>query len=229
MSVGAVSERSDRKAFVRFEKVPIEDKAASLEKGHYVAKDVDFALITPPYSRDVVRLKVTQWKLNMEQDVRNGRFPEQWMEENLKAYAAWQRGEEIPLSGIPIKGWGVISPAQQETLLRMNILTVEDLAGINGEGLQRIGMGAVELKNKATAWLQQLKDKGPLTMEMAALKTENAGLKSSVESLQMQVAQLVAQMPRQLSTTDESTETESISANDILPEPETTTTKLKKK
>lgn len=191
-----LQERPDRPAYVRFERVAVEDKAATLASGdgrvHF--KDVDFALITPPYSRDVIRIKVAQWKLNMEQDVRNERMPRKWMDDYLEAYRLWQNGQEIPLNGSAIRGWGVISPAQQETLLRMNILTVEDLAGINDEGIRRIGMGGAELKNKAVAWLRTLNDKGPLTMEIAALKQENATLKGSLETMAAQIRQLQAQM-----------------------------------
>lgn len=225
MSIGAVTERKERPAHVRFERVAKEDKAASLEAGHYVAKDVDYALITPPYSKDEVRVKVTQWIENMQQDVRNERMPAEWQEFNLKAYRAWQNGQEIPLNGTPIRGWGVISPAQQETLIRMMVLTIEDLAAINDEGLRRIGMGALELKNKAIAWLQSIKDKGPLVMENAALKTKVEQLEISQAAMQAQIAALVANAPQATARS----EPESISADDILPEPEPKTLTLKKK
>lgn len=193
MASAELNERADRPAYVRFERNPKEDKAESLKRGRAVFNDVDFALITPPYSKDVIVVKVEQWLLNMEMDVRNERMPRDWMERYKAAYAAWQNGQEIPLHGSPIRGWGVISPAQQETLLRMNILTVEDLAAVNDEGIRRIGMGGTELKNKARAWLSQLTDKGPLTMEMAALKQENDNLKGSLATMQEQIRQLQAQ------------------------------------
>lgn len=197
MSVGELVDRKERPAYVRFERIAVEDKAASAKEGHYVAKDVDMALITPPYSKDVFKIKVPQWIANMKQDVQNGRLPEKWMEDYIESYNRWKKGEEIPLNGIAIKGWGVISPAQQETLIKMNVLTVEDLAGINDEGIKRVGMGGMDLKNKAVAWLSQLKDKGPLTQEIAAVKSENVILKSSVESLQRQVTELLSQFKAQ--------------------------------
>ena len=54
MSVGELISREERPAYVRFERRPMEDKAASIREGRYVAKDVDFALVTPPYSNDCV-------------------------------------------------------------------------------------------------------------------------------------------------------------------------------
>ena len=190
--VGEVADRADRPAYVRFERVAVEDKVASDAAGHYVARDVDFALVTPPYSKDIFKAKAAQWLENMRQEVRNGRIPQDWADHYEKAYKSWSNGQELPLNGTAIRGWGVISPAQQETLIRMNILTVEDLSRINDEGVRRIGMGASELKAKATAWLSQLKDKGPLTQEVAALKSENALLRANLESLEARVAALGA-------------------------------------
>lgn len=196
-AVGEMLERKDRPAWVRFERVAIEDPVASRAAGHYVAKDVDYALITPPYSKDVFKIKVSQWLVNLKQDVQNDRLPQQWADQYTEAYRRWQNGQEIPLNGIPIKGWGVISPAQQETLIRLNILTVEDMAACNDEGVNRIGMGANDLRNKAKAWLAQLTDKGGLTVEMAAIKSENAVLKGSVETLTRQVEELMTQVRSQ--------------------------------
>ncbi len=101
------------------------------------------------------------------------------------------------MNGTPIRGWGVLSPAQQEAIIHNNVLTVEDLATLNEEGLRRIGMGAVQMKTKASAWVAQLQDKGPLVQEIAAVKSENAVLRTSLESLQRQVASLQEGMQRQ--------------------------------
>lgn len=192
--VGELADRQERPAYVRFERVAVEDKVASVREGHYVAHDVDMALITPPYSKDVFKTKVTQWFENMKQDVQNGRMPQKWADDYIESYNHWKKGEELPLSGTPIKGWGVISPAQQETLIRMNVLTVEDLGGINDEGIKRIGMGGMDLKNKANAWLAQLQDKGPLTQEVSAMKAENSLLRANVDTLTQQVQALMAQV-----------------------------------
>lgn len=225
MAVGQLLERQDRPAYVRFERVAVEDKQESIRQARFVAKDVDYALITPPYSKDVVRIKVTQWITNMDQDVRNERLPASWRDEYLEAYKRWQNGQEMPLHGTPIKGWGVLSPAQQEMLTRINILTVEDLAGVNHEGLQRIGMGSMDLKNKAIAWLAQLQDKGPLTQEVAALKRDNASLLSQVETLSKQVESLLSKVNVQ--KLDPPDQSHLISADDILPEVEPTKPKRK--
>ena len=197
MSVGELISREERPAYVRFERRPMEDKAASIREGRYVAKDVDFALVTPPYSKDCVEYKVEQWLINMERNVRDGRIPEKWADQWKASYNSWKNGQEIPLSGTPIKGWGVLSPAQQATLIAMNCLTVEDLAIINDEGLRRIGMGAVELRDKAKNWLASMKVHGAVTVQLAAMEQENRNLATTVESLKAQVEALKNMIPRQ--------------------------------
>ena len=100
-----------------------------------------------------------------------------------------------------------------EELIRMNILTVELLSNINDEGVKRIGMGAVDLKTKAKAWLAQLNDKGPLTLKVAATEKENALLKSSVETLQKQVESLMAALRVEKPVPHETAE---ITADDLI-------------
>ena len=217
--VGAVAERSDRPAYVRFENRVIEDKQASLKQGQFIGKNVHFAKITPPYSKDCMDIKVDQWKMNLEADVREGRIPKEWVDNYLAQYEAWKSGQELPPVGTAIRGWGVISPAMQETLIRMNILTVEDLGAVNDEGIRRIGMGSLDLKNKAVAWLQQMKDKGPLTMEVSALKNENDSLRTQVANLSAQVEKLIGMVGKEQPAVVE-VSGNSISADDILPESE---------
>jgi len=165
--------------FVRFERKAVENHAASLEAGHYVAVDVDYVNVTPPGSKDVWVGKAANWLDQLKVDVNSGRIPSTWVDKYSAAYQAWKNGQELPVDGTPIRGWGVISPAQQETLTRLNILTVEVLSEINDEGLRRIGMGAIDLKSKAQAWLKQLSKAGKPTLEIAALKKENTNLKAN--------------------------------------------------
>jgi len=179
--------------FIRFERRPIEDKAASVAAGHYVARDVDYALITPPYSKDVLIKKVDAWLEQLKTDVSNNRVPQSWVDAQKKAYSYFLKGQELPLEGTPIKGWGMISPAQQETLVKMHVLTVEQLAAMNDEGVRRVGIGAIELKNKAIAWLKNIKKAGASTLEITALKKENENLKADMLVLKEKMNELIAQ------------------------------------
>lgn len=225
MSIAEIADRKERPAYVRFEVRPMEVKSESIKQGRYVAKDVDFAIITPPYTKDTIIFKVDEWFPKMAEDVRNGRMPAEWADNYRKAYDAWKSGQEIPLEGTPVKGWGLASPAQQETLLRLNIRTVEDVALMNDDALRRFGMGAMEMKNKAIAYLAQA-DSGKAAAKMAELESENSLLKANLESAMESVRAMSARMealegmvnrpvvtrPTEISTTDIIPEDESVSA-----------------
>ena len=185
MSVGDILERDeDRPAYVRFERRAIKDNEASLKAGHYVSKDEDYALITPPYSKDCVVKKADKWFENVEKQVINGRIPIAHQELWKKTYTRWQDGQEPPVDGTSVKDWNAISPAQCQNLINVGCRTIEDLSQANDEAMRRLGMGAIDLKNKAKAWLQ---DDNPLAEEVTQLKNQNRQLEGTITSLQEQI------------------------------------------
>ena len=218
MSVNDLVNREERPAYVQFERRAIEDKPASIKEGRYIAKDVDYALITPAYSKDCMEQKVDQWLSNVERNLRDGRIPQTWADQWKESLKRWKEGQEMPLNGTPIKGWGVISPAQQATLIGINCRTVEDLAAINDEGIRRVGMGAIELRDKAKNWLASMNDHGAISVKMAAMEQENRILKASLETMAKQVDALRTMIPQ--SPEYVSRETAPITAADILEDSE---------
>ena len=184
--------REDSIPYVRFERVAVEDRQESLRAGQYMVKDVDYALITPQGSTDILKYKVTSWFAQMESDARSSppRLPMDWLLRYKKAYEHWLLGQEIPLEGTSIKGWGMISPAQKENLLGINIRTVEDLANCNDEAIRRIGMGGVDLRNRAVGWLKSLNSSGNISQIFAEIQRENEELRKSIETLTAKLAEL---------------------------------------
>lgn len=185
-------------AWVRFEMRGVEDREATIKNGHYTERDVEFALITPPYSKDCNEKEVTAWLSELADNLRQNRISQGWHDGYVAKYKAWKSGQEIPEDGIPIKGWTMISPAVQSNLLAINVRTVEALAKMNDEGMKRYGMGALDLKNRAIAWLKAAKNIAPVAQENAALKTEVEGLKEQVK----QVMEANAELKRRLDQRD---------------------------
>lgn len=186
--------KEERPAYVRFETRAIEDRNASIEKGHYVTKNVDYALITPPFSKDCVSQEVTVWLKTMDENVSAGRLPSRWRDNYKQQYEAWKRNEDVPLDGTPIKGWPLLSPAQQANLIAINVRTVEDLAAINDEGQKRYGMGALDLKNKAQAWIKSASSLGSVVQENAALKTRVTDQEKTIKSMSEQLQELSSRL-----------------------------------
>jgi len=198
MSVGDILERDeDRPAYVRFERRAVKDSEATLKTGHYVARNEDYALVTPPYSKDVVEKKVASWFDSVDQNVRSGRVPQKHFDLWKESYKRWLSGQDAPVDGTSVKDWSSISPAQCQNLINAGCRTIEDLAQANDEAMRRLGMGSNELKNKAKAWLQAAKDHGPLTEEVTQLKNQNKQLEGTISSLQEQIKRFEIRMDAQ--------------------------------
>lgn len=169
--------------YVVFEKRAVEDRAKELSAGVYGVKDVDFVKVTRPGQRDTVEKEAEAWVSELEKKARDNLAPQSWADHFRKQYEAWKLGQELPLNGTPIKGWQLLSPAQQQNLITFGIRTVEDLAGASDEAIQRLGMGAMSLKQKAANWLSEGKDKGASAARMTALEIENKELRDKLEAL----------------------------------------------
>lgn len=180
--------------YVVFENRPIEDRAASIAAGHYVGKDVTYAIITPQGSKDRIEKLADEWLKDLETAVREDRFPAQWLQSYRSIYADWKAGREIPTEGTPILTWPAVSRSQADACLNMNIRTVEDLANANEAALTGIGMGARALKERANAWLQSANETGKVAAELEQLRTENAQQKVTIETLTKDKAQLEAKV-----------------------------------
>ena len=187
----------ERPAYVRFEKRPVEDRNASIQSGHWVGRDVVYALVTPPGTKDVVVVEAAEWIKRLEREEAEGRIPGPFVDSYKRAYEKYLKGEETPPEGTPIKGWPPLSPAQQQNCIAMNILTVEDLANLNSEGMSRFGMGIVELKRKAANWLEAATSTGALSARMTALEIKQTDLEAQnsrqrelIEKLQKENAEL---------------------------------------
>lgn len=183
-----------RPPLVNFERRAEEDRSASLEANRYVAKDVDIALVTQPGSKDRVERPVLEWFEMLAKEVDNGRFPLEWLQRLRTAYKAWQTDQEIPENGTPVGNWPMLSPAQVTNLRRVGLMTVEDVAAMNEQAMAAYGMGARELKSLAEKYLASGAGDA-LAVKLQAAQAENESLKTRIESLEGQMAALIAKAP----------------------------------
>lgn len=182
-------EQEARPPYVRFETRSIEDRNATLEAGHYVGKDVVYALITPAGSKDCIEKVADDWIVGLKEAVQQDRFPESWLREYKAALAAYIEGREAPLNGTAVEDLPNISPSHARICIDIGVRTVEQLAESNEETLQRIGMGGRALKQRAQAWLDSA-DQGKASAELEALRVEIAALKQRDEEREKELAEL---------------------------------------
>ena len=66
---------------------------------------------------------------------------------------------------------------------------------MNEQGMHRVGMGARELKNKAVAWLES-REANKAAELISALRADSESKDTRIASLEAQVAELVASLPK---------------------------------
>jgi hypothetical protein len=112
------------------------------------------------------------------------RFPEH--------YRRWKDSRaERHIDGTPIRSWPLLSNVQIAEFEAANILSVEMLAALADQNVNRIADGRV-WRDKAKAWLEQAKDGATVTRFAA----ENARLTEKLEALEKQMAELAADHKR---------------------------------
>lgn len=152
----------------------------SEKRGHPVFKDVEMVSIIPlGDNRTELHKEVT--------DVERNRFKEE--------YAAFKAGEDgAKHVGLVLKEWPQITSSMVKTLNYFNIFTVEQLADIDDNAIQRVGMGTRDLVTKARAYLAQAKDTAA-TQRYAA---ENARLEGRIAELQDQITKLASKLSEKM-------------------------------
>ena len=176
--------------YVAFESRAEEDVKESKAQERMVWKDQHYARITPPGSRDVHYESIPEWWAKMELEVKAGRVMPEWVQRWKENYQKWKTGQEVPVEGTPIRGWSMLSGAQQANVIAANILTVEDLANANSEAMGRLGMGALELKRRAEAWMIEKECVESGATKMKNLQRENDVLKETIANLTEKVEAL---------------------------------------
>lgn len=176
-------EQKARPPYVTFETRSIEDRAASMAAGHYVGKDVNYAIVTPSGSKDRIEKIAEEWLQGMAEGVAQDRIPGEWLEAYERKYKTWCETREVPEDGTPILGWPALSPSQAKAILDANVRTLEDLVVANESTLTAIGMGARALKEKAKAWLDSADTTGKTAEELGDLRQQVDTLTKSVETL----------------------------------------------
>jgi hypothetical protein len=171
---------TDDKLIVGFYKRSVINQARSRAEGKPIHEGRDFVKIQHPgETLNVVDRPV--------QDGDAQRWPRQWH--------SYQQGVRHIPDGVPIN---LLFPAKPEieTMLRgYNIHTVEQLAGLSGQGIATIGMGAQEWVNAAQRYLERA-NKGVNHHQFEkALAEKN----QRILTLERQIAEITASVRQQQS------------------------------
>lgn len=111
-------------------------------------------------------------------------------------YERWLKGQEEPEDGTPLSAWPGVTRGQVDALKAINIRTVEDVAMLTDSDLERVGMGARDLRKRALAFVETQMDRSALEALRTADRAEMDSLLEQVRTLTETVEQLTASKPR---------------------------------
>lgn len=156
---------------IRFDWHSVENREESIKTGLYVQKDVLYAFVTRPGQRDTLVKDAHQYAKDLVEAARGGRIPQEWPAHYSKMLDTWKSGQELPVSGTPIKGWPLVPPSAQNMLIQAGIRTVEELATMPEGDMLNVGMGAISFRQKAVAYLKTA-ETGKAVEQLAAMQVK---------------------------------------------------------
>lgn len=112
-------------------------------------------------------------------------------------YDAFKRNQETPIDGIPLEEWPVLKPSMILTLKSYGFRTVEHIASMGDLACQKIGMGGMELRVKAKAYLSDEASNAITNKaieDAAKFKELSENLQGQVERTNEGMRQLMAEM-----------------------------------
>jgi hypothetical protein len=186
--------------YIRFETRAVARQRPQAEGGGLFYEDVDFALVTSHGSKDTVEKITLEWFTQLKEQIRQGRFPQQWLDAYKAAYAAWKNDQELPVVGTPIKNWPVATPAEMKIIGALGIRAVEDLANANEELISKLGMGGRSLASRAKDWVLTSQGQAPLVAQMDSLRQINMGQQRTIDALTQRIGILEARLAQSAQT-----------------------------
>jgi hypothetical protein len=108
------------------------------------------------------------------------------------AYKAWLKGQEEPTTGTALAAWPGVNSAQADRLKLMHIRTVEDVAAMTDADLEKVGMGARAMRDKARAFIQAKQGDAHIAAALTERDATIAAQAAELEELRATVDQLAA-------------------------------------
>ncbi len=175
-----ISDPGDKGLGVTFKMHSHFDDVATREQGRPIFVMKEYILITIPGDTTG-----TVFRPAFEHD--HQRFPEQ--------YLRFKAGQEQAI-GTPLTEWPQITRAQVDELAFFRTSTIEQLAAVSDTNCQRF-MGLSQLREKASRYLQQLREEAPMLKVQAELEERDNQIKTQAQQIAEMQAMLAKLMAKQ--------------------------------
>ena len=157
--------------YVEFYEDAMEIPFKSEQEGRPVYEQREFVrIIVPGDSTNIIETPVT----------------EQHKDDFPRQYERFKKGQKDIVDGTPLAMWPVINKSQVKEAAFFEVRSVEQLAELSDSICKRMGMGYMELRTKARAWLLSAKDSAIVTKQAA----DNDRLTAEIEMLKAQIAEI---------------------------------------
>jgi hypothetical protein len=164
----------------------VPNEAKSITAGRPIYDDVEVVDIRRAGSRDFSTHPSTEFARWVIDPRTGGQIKETYAERFRHQYQQYKAQAQQTLTGTPLDVAPFLSEARRAEMRALNVLTVEQLAHVDGQELKNLGPGGRDLKNQAMEYIEQSKTNAP-TMQLAAeLEAERARrqtLEEDVEAL----------------------------------------------
>ncbi len=112
-------------------------------------------------------------------------------------YLRWKEGQSAPVDGTALAAWPGATPQLVKAMEPYHIRSVEDLTQLEDASISKIAIPG--LRNKvmqAKAFLEAQKNVAGVSAEVTKLRDDNAFLRSELEAMRANIAELSAQQSR---------------------------------
>lgn len=155
---------------------PVYMSFRSEQEGRPIYEDREHVrIITPGMSKSIAVEEV------------NAEHKARWPNE----YKIFKDGLEESPVGTPLEKWPPITPAMCLMLKAMHVRTVEELAELNDNIVQDIGLGGRQFRDKAREFVSRSAEEAPI----AAANARADAAEASLARLQAQMDDILARMP----------------------------------
>jgi len=158
---------------VRFYKFPVLMGFKSKQEGREIYQDHDYIEIQVPGQKNQIIKRGVREKDKID-------YPTEW--------TAYDAGRDEAHVGTPIDRIPGISPSMVKELQALGVYTVESMAECSETGLQKIGHGARDLKNRAESYIGD-------SSKIESLEKKNEILAKQLEELSKQMAAVANTKP----------------------------------
>ena len=100
-------------------------------------------------------------------------------------YNAWKNKQEAPVDGTPLSAWPDLTTDHAKRLTLLNVKSVEDVAKMTDADIDAYGMGGMQLRMRARAFVEAKKDR---TFIQAEVTSQLSAMQSVIDGLRAELA-----------------------------------------